>query len=161
MSNVHLVMERKASDNKYLHRDFHVTADIGISYVGEHYGDAGVREYLQAYAHSFYSKLASRIRTEGLSALSDYLSGIFEREERQSYIQTELSADALRVKIEKCPAIEAMRALGHTPSVWYSETTKTVYSALAEMAEVTFELVSYCEDTGAAEYIFRKKRFER
>ena len=31
-------MERKASDNKYLHKDFHVTLDLGITYIGEHFG---------------------------------------------------------------------------------------------------------------------------
>ena len=38
-----LQMERKASDNKYLHKDFHVTLDLGITYIGEHFGgdDAG------------------------------------------------------------------------------------------------------------------------
>lgn len=29
-----LQMERKASDNKYLHKDFHVTLDLGITYIG-------------------------------------------------------------------------------------------------------------------------------
>ena len=37
------VMDRRAADNKYLHRDFHVSGDLGIQYVGERYGDNGVK----------------------------------------------------------------------------------------------------------------------
>lgn len=158
MENVHLVMERRASDNKYLHRDFHVTADIGISYVGEHFGDDGVCEYLTRYARSFYKKLAEEIKSSGVSVIKDYLYGIFCAEERENYISFECDTGAIAVNIEKCPALEAMRAAGHTPSRWYGETTKTVYRTLAEMAELDFELFFYDEVSGAAKFKFSEKR---
>jgi len=158
MAKEHLIMERRAADNKYLHRDFHVTADIGIAYVGEHFGDEGVREYMVQYARSFYSRLADKVKAEGLSALDEYLKSIFRKEERESYIETALSENELRVSIKRCPAIEFMRCeAGHTPSKWYGETTKTVYPVLAKMAGIEFELNSYDEEWGAAEYRFFKK----
>ena len=52
-----LVMERKASDNKYLHRDFHISADNGIEYVGKKYGDEGVKEFLSDFARSYFQLL--------------------------------------------------------------------------------------------------------
>ena len=155
MEKEHLIMERRAADNKYLHRDFHVTADIGISYVGEHFGDEGVKEYMVQYAKSFYSRLANEVKSVGLSAIDSYLHDIFRREEREDYIETKLTERELLVKIKRCPAIEFMKTeAGHTPSVWYGETTKTVYPVLAEMAGLGFELISYDEEWGAAEYRF-------
>jgi len=56
-----LFIDRKASDNKYLHRDFHVSADNGITYVGKKYGDEAVKEYLTQYAKSFYKLLVGKI----------------------------------------------------------------------------------------------------
>ena len=155
MAKEHLIMERRAADNKYLHKDFHVTADIGIAYVGEHFGDSGVKEYMEQYARSFYSKLAGEVRAFGLVKIQEYLLEIFKREEREDFIETTLSEGELLVKIKRCPAIEFMRCeAGHTPSRWYGETTKTVYPVIAEMAGVGFELFSYDEEWGACEYRF-------
>ena len=154
MDKRHLVMERRAADNKYLHRDFHVTADIGISYVGEHFGDTGVREYLTRYAKSFYKKLADEVRAHGVLQIKDYIYKIFSAEERADYVSFSYEEGVLTVKIKKCPAIEAMREMSHTPSRWYAETTKTVYPALAEMSGVGFQLISYDDETGAAEFKF-------
>lgn len=158
MDKRHLIMERSASDNKYLHRDFHVTADIGLSYVGEHFGDTGVREYLTRYAKSFYKNLAEEVRAGGILQIKDYIYKIFAAEEREDYVSFDFDGETLLVKIKKCPAIEAMRELSHTPSRWYGETTKTVYPVLAEMSEIGFELISYDEETGAAEFKFFEER---
>jgi hypothetical protein len=35
-----LVMDRRAVDNKYLHRDFFISTDTGLRYLGSRYGDA-------------------------------------------------------------------------------------------------------------------------
>jgi hypothetical protein len=48
------VMRRKASDNDYLHRDFHLTLNMGIEYLREKFGDEAVGEYLeQFYEYEF------------------------------------------------------------------------------------------------------------
>ena len=52
------VMDRKASDNKYLHKDFHVTLDIGIDYIGKHYGEDAVKEYLIRFADAYYRPMS-------------------------------------------------------------------------------------------------------
>ena len=76
MAYEHLKIDRKASDNKYLHRDFHVSADIGIAYVGRYYGDNGVKEYLTDFTKSYYQKLVEEIKEFGLIALEKYLKKI-------------------------------------------------------------------------------------
>ena len=153
----HLFINRKASDNKYLHRDFHVTADSGIRYVGENFGDQGVKEYLTDFAKSFYCKHAEEIKVRGLIALDEYFHKIFDAEERSDYIKTTLTDNRLDVEVVKCPALEFFYESGYTPSKWYGQTTKAVYPVLAEMADLNFELYHYDEKTGNAKYSFIKK----
>ena len=152
----HLKIDRKAGDNKYLHRDFHVTADIGLSYVGEHYGMDGVKEYLTDFAKSYYLLLANEVKEKGLIAIEDYLKKIFLAEERIEYLTTNLDGNTLNVKISKCPAIEFFKEIGHPVSKWYGETTKTVYAVLAQMAGLKFDLKYYNDSDGSAEYDFIK-----
>ncbi len=154
MAKERLFMDRKASDNKYLHRDFHVSADIGIAYVGNNYGDDAVKEYLVQFARSYFSLLAQNVKENGLIELDKYFHKIFDAEEKGNYISAELTEKSLKVKILKCPAIEFMKESGRTPSKWYGETTKTVYPELAKMCGVKFDLISYDDETGAAEYVF-------
>ena len=84
-----LFIEKKASDNKYLHRDFFVTGDIGIAYVGETYGDEAVQEYLQQYAKSYYKLLAEDVKKNGLVSLKEYFENVYEKEEWSEYISAE------------------------------------------------------------------------
>lgn len=156
MTKEKLFMDRKASDNKYLHRDFHLSADIGIAYVGNNYGDDAVKEYLVQFTKSYFAKLASEVKERGLIALKDYLHKIFNAEEKSDYIQTDLTNNQLRVKVVRCPAIEYMQSVGKTPSKWYGETTKTVYLELAKMCGLNFNLIFYDQKTGSSEYVFYK-----
>lgn len=140
-------MERRASDNKYLHKDFHVSLDLGIAYVGDRYGEDAVKEYLTDYVKSFYSKMT-------LEELEKYLKDIYEAENASDVLTTNLENGILSVEISKCPAIEFMRSSGHEPSRYYSHTTKTLYSVLAEMCGFEFCLLEYDERTGKASFKF-------
>ena len=51
-----MVMDKKSSDNEYFHPDFHSSMNMGIHYVGEHYGKDGVVEFLTRYANNVYKK---------------------------------------------------------------------------------------------------------
>ena len=155
MEKLHI--ERKAADNKYLHRDFHISADIGITYVGENYGDEAVREYLTQYTKSFYKLLAEEVHTKGLIALKENFINVYKKEEWSEYLHTELTENELKVKIDKCPAITYMKSAGHTPSQWYKETTYTVYKVLAEMCGLGFTVNYYNEDNGRCEFTFSKQ----
>ena len=44
-----LVIDKNAADNEYFHRDFHISGDRGVRYVGENYGDDAVIEYLEKF----------------------------------------------------------------------------------------------------------------
>ena len=65
------VMERKASDNKYLHKDFHVSLDIGIDYIGKQFGPEAIDAYLTQYAKAFYQPMT-------LKELQQYFERIYQ-----------------------------------------------------------------------------------
>jgi hypothetical protein len=155
MEKEKLYIERKASDNKYLHRDFFVTSDIGISYVGENYGDDAVIEYLEQYAKSYYKLLVKEVINKGLVALKDYFVTIYKKEEWEENVQIILDKNVLTVKTLKCPAVTYMKSVGHVPSKWYKQTVYTVYGVLAKECGLDFEVKYYSEIDGSMEIVFR------
>ena len=153
------IMDRRAADNKYLHRDFHVSGDIGLAYVGSHYGDNGVREYLRTFAARQYAPLIAKIKTDGLSALEEHILHIYEIEEAPDLVKTTLSDDELLVEVSACPAVGYMRKSGHEPSKWYIELTRTVNEQIADDADLGHEMFDYDPETGAASYRFFRRSF--
>ncbi len=146
------VMTRKSTDNEYFHKDFHVSCDLGISYIGEHYGDEGVREYIRKYASSYLAPLSDQIRTEGLGAFERYLRELYATEKAPEVLEIQCDEKEIVVEISACPAIAFMRASGHTPSKWYAYTTSELYKSVANNAGVCFELQKYDEQNGAAQF---------
>jgi hypothetical protein len=81
-------MDRRAADNNTLHRDFHVSTDVGVSYVGELYGDNGVREYLTVFA-TVITRRSGRKRRLSVRALEDHILNIYEIEEASDAVVTD------------------------------------------------------------------------
>lgn len=152
MEKLHI--ERKASDNKYLHRDFHLAVDNGLRYVGENYGDEGIKEYLTEYTLNFYKLIVKDVKKDGLIVLENRFKTIYEKEEWSEYLHTTLKENKLIIKIDKCPALAYMKSVNHVPSPWYKELTYTVYKVLAEMCGIGFKVDYYCEETGKAQLVF-------
>lgn len=154
-----LRMERRASDNKYLHRDFHVLADQGIAFVGEKYGDNGVREYLYRFTCAYYAPLIEAIKDKGLVALKEHIKKIYEIEEAQDAVILILNENELLVEVEYCPAVSFMKSVGHIPSKWYIETTRTLNETIADKTNYGFELLYYNAENGKAAYRFFRRCF--
>ncbi|PWM47051.1 MAG: hypothetical protein DBX47_01330 [Clostridiales bacterium] len=140
-------MERRASDNKYLHKDFHVSLDLGIAYVGDRYGEDAVKEYLTDYAKSYYCKMT-------LAELDEYFKKIYEAEDASDVLKTSIVENSLTVEVSECPAMKFMRSTGHEPSKYYGYTTKILYAVLAQICGFEFNLSDYDEKTGKAKFIF-------
>ncbi|NLJ41280.1 MAG: hypothetical protein GX352_06710 [Clostridiales bacterium] len=153
------VMDRRAADNKYLHRDFHVSGDLGIEYVGKRFGDNGVKEYLRRFATAFYSPLVEDIKERGLVALKEHIENIYEIEEAPEVLKTTLEEEELLVEVSQCPAIAYMKSIDYTPSKWYIEQTRTVNETIADNADLGFELISYDDETGKTAYRFFRRCF--
>ncbi|MBQ1317375.1 MAG: hypothetical protein IIY46_07825 [Lachnospiraceae bacterium] len=154
-----LIMDIRAEDNKYLHKDFHITGDNGLLYVGEKFGDNGVREYLYQFTKAFYVPLFEAYKKEGLKALLDHQKNLYEQEEMPEVFHAELTDDELTITIDKCPAVTFMKSRGYTPSKWYIELTRTVGMAIADELNLGFSLEYYNEEDGACKYRYFKRSY--
>lgn len=151
-------MVRKASDNKYLHKDFHNYMNLGLEYLREHYGDDAVREYLRQFANTFYAPLKEAMNKNGLSALEEHFKNIYQLEEAAEDITFEHpSPDELVLRIKRCPAIAHMRRSCVAVSPLFYETTRTVNEAICEGTPFAFELISYNSEDGASLQRFYRK----
>src|ERR1035437_1793098 len=102
------VMERKAADNEYLHKDFHGALSNGIDYLDQKFGEDAVRDYLRQFANAFYSPLKDKIRSEGLAPLRDHIQEVYRIEGGE--VSITFSEDEMIVKVAACPAVSHMRA---------------------------------------------------
>lgn len=149
-------IDKKAEDNKYLHRDFHVLADRGLIYVGEFYGDDAVIDFLTEYTLSYYNLLIGSIKNNGVVEFKNYLEKIYKAEECEDVLTVSGDNSFMNFKVKYCPAIKYMLSVNHVPSKWYIETVKTVYSVIAKESGYNFELISYNTDNGSTEFNFKK-----
>lgn len=143
----------KAEDNTYLHRDFHISGDLALTYCGDNYGENCVRSFLTAYATSYYAPQIRDIQNRGLIALQQWLEKVYTIEEASELLHTVLKDGVLRVTVDKSPAIAFMYEAGQKPSRYYIEQTRTLYSAIADACDLDFALDRYEED-GAADFRF-------
>ena len=150
------VIDMKAEDNKYLHRDFHLSGDLALKYCGEKFGDDAVVDFLKDYTEHFYSPQIEDINNRGLIALKEWIEQIYEIEESSHVLDTQLCENELAVTISKSPVIEYMRSLGQAPSKYYIEETRTLYAAIADACGLNFELEYYNEDGGTKFSFFKK-----
>jgi len=149
------VMRRQASDNEYLHKDFHGALSTGIEYLDTHYGEQAVKDYLREFAVTFYAPLIREISERGLAALSDHFWQVYEREGGDAEIR--LTEDELLINVPACPAVMHMRKNGYHVARRWVETTRTVNEALCEGTPFAAELVEYDEQTGRSRQRFYRR----
>jgi len=149
-----LFIDRRPSDNKYLHRDFHLGFDQSLQYLGSKYNDSAVDEFLDIFARKFYLPLINDIKKTGFAALRKHITDIYETEEAPDALRFFETESELKVSLSVCPAVSYMRSSGHIPSKYFVKGTSAVNRAIAEEASLGFEMLSYNDQTGAAEYRF-------
>ena len=149
-----LFIERRASDNKYLHRDFHIAFDRGLRYLAMKYGGAAVEEYLAGFARDYYAPLIANAKTAGFAALAGHLKGVYAAEEAADDLRIDETANNMNVCVRRCPAVTYMRGAGYEPSEWFALSTSVIYKTVAAEAGLGFSMVSRDNATGAAEFRF-------
>ncbi len=149
------IMHRAASDNAYLHKDFHGALSAGIEYLHETYGDEAVRQYLRQFARAFYSPLTHSLADRGLIALEEHFRKVYEIE--GGAVRFERSASELRIEVEACPAVMHMREHGYSVARLFRETTESVNQAICEGTPFAAELVAYEEETGRSVQRFYRR----
>ena len=150
------VITRKASDNPYLHKDFHGALSAGIEYLHQCYGEQAVKDYLRQFARAFYKPLTDEMKARGLAALKDHFERIYRTEGAEAAVR--LSGDELVVEVPRCPAVTHMREHGYKVARLFVETTRTVNQALCEGTPFAAELVEYNEQSGRSVQRFFRRR---
>lgn len=148
-----IVLDMKSEDNKYLHRDFHILGDNALKYCGDKFGEDAVVAFLRDYVKYYYAPVIEKIKSEGLSAIKNWIEKIYDTEEAAELLHTELLDRQLIVIVDKSPVIEYMHMLGQEPSEYYIEETRTFYDEIAKASGYLFELEYYNVD-GAAKFSF-------
>ncbi len=149
------VMDRRAADNEYLHKDFHGALSNALIYLEERFGPDAVRDYLRQFARAYYAPLRAELRERGLAAMAERLRQVYADEGAD--IELELGDDELIVRVAKCPAVSHMRAHGHRVSRMWRETISAVNEAICEDSAYDFDLVDFDELTGRSVQRFHRR----
>ena len=149
------VIEFRAADLEYLHKDFHGALSTGIEYLDTHFGEESVREYLRRFTRTYYAPLTEDIERRGLIALKEHFERIYNLEGGR--IDLTFSDDEMTLKVEACPAVTHMRKNGYPVARLFHETTKTVNEALCEGTPFAAELVEYDPETGRSVQRFYRR----
>ena len=148
-------MNTSPDDLKYLHPAFHLAMDAAAGYILDHYGEEGLKEYLTQYTLAYHIPLLEEIRQQGLTAVEEYIQGIYDFEEAADAISMVRTEKELCVTVHYCPAVKFMKEVrNHTPHKAYEHCTDMVYEALAKAGGLGFEMISYDQETGAAKFRF-------
>ena len=150
------IMDRKASQNEYFHRDFHNSMNMGVQYLGTKYGTEVVRDYLTGFTKHVYAPVIKAIAKDGLDAIEAKIRDTYKKEKAEDAVEIVRSGDTMAVTVKYCPGVKHLRATGRTVSKWYPYTTETVMETLAASGGYRFVMESYDAENGAAKYRFEK-----
>lgn len=150
------IIDMKAEDNKYLHRDFHISGDKAIQYCADNFGHDKAINFLTTYVKHFYAPKINDAKERGLIAVKEWIEDTYEKEEASHLLKTELSEDKLTVTIEKSPVIEYVRSINQEVSKYYIEQTRTLYKVFSDEAGFNFTLEYYNEKDGSTKFTFEK-----
>ncbi len=148
------VMDRRAGDNEYFHRDFHSSTNRGIHYVGTNYGLEAVREYLVQYAKHVYAHL--NIAQSGLNGIKTLILDTYQKEKASDAIEITDTEGGFAVEVKYCPAVKHLHSIDREVSPFFRYTTEFVMEELAAECGATFTMQSYDEATGASRYTLTK-----
>ena len=148
------VMDRRAGDNEYFHRDFHSSTNRGLLYLGEKYGIEAIRDYLTQYTAHVYAHL--NIASTGLAGIKALILDTYRKEKAEDAITVTDTENGFDVKVSYCPGVKHLHSIGRVVSPYFRYSTDFVMEALAAECGATFTMHSYDEETGAARYSFTK-----
>ena len=149
------VFERRASENKYLHRDFHISMNMLMEYIHDRFGSEALTEYLRTFSAEFHKQRKKDLVEKGLTVLRDYFEKIYSDEEWS--IEISLSENELKLRQKACPGISYIRKSGFSPIPQYIETYTTIYDELCRETPYEYEMIEFNNDTGACRQVFRRR----
>ena len=149
------IITRNASDNEYLHMDFHIALNYGIDYLHKKFGEESVTEYLKQFADSFYVPLKKSLKENGLIAIKEHYEEIYKIESAE--FNMKFSQNELIINVIASPAVTHIKANGHLISELFHETISTVNRTICQDTPFEFELLEYNKENGAGIQRFYKR----
>lgn len=126
------VMEQKAADQEYLHKDFHGALAYAIKYLDEKFGPEATTQYLHQVADTCYATLSQQMKAQGLVALENHLIEVFSREKGRFSIGYD--RQVLVLEVQECPAIAHLKRTGQWFTDRYCVSTVHVNEAICRNA---------------------------
>jgi len=149
------VFERKASENKYLHRDFHISMNMLMEYICDNFGEDSLTEYLRTFSKEFHRQRKTALVEKGLISLKEYFDEIYSAEEWD--VEISFSDRELRLSQKACPGISYIRKSGFSPIAQYMETYTTVYEELCTETPYEYKMFEFDNETGACTQVFTRR----
>ena len=118
-----------------LHKDFHVSMNATLEYVGSRYGRDALRNLFRDTAHKVYRSIYEKLQAGDWSELVEHWCYFMDREEADYSLEER--DDAVVMTVRKCPAIAHLHKLGMTPSEFFCDQTVMLNEAWCE--ETPFE----------------------
>lgn len=144
----------RSKENEYFHRDFHSSLNMGIDYVAKVHGVDSLVEYLTRYTKNVYKHVIKAMEKDALGAIEAKIRETYKLEKSEDALTIANDGKKLSVKISYCPAVKHLRATGRDVSEYFSYSTEVVMQTLADTAGISFKMISYDKESGAAEYEF-------
>lgn len=148
-------LTRKASDNRYYHKDFHIELNFGIEYLKEKFGKEAVKEYLVQFADAYYSPLKKELKEKGLIAIKEHYEKIYKIEDAK--FDMSFSPEELIIYLFASPAVMHIKSNGHRVSTLFRETVLTVNKTICRNTNYDVEMIDYNEKNGGYQLRFHRR----
>jgi len=126
------ILDCKASENEYLHRDFHGALCYSIKYLDETYGREATAAYLRRVGKTCFAPLSERLARDGLPALERHFKKIFGME--GGGFSLAYKDSSLVLTVTKCPAIAHLKEKDWFFTERFCMTTVTVNETVCRAA---------------------------
>ena len=103
-------LSRKASDNRYYHKDFHIALNYGIEYLRQKFGKEAFKEHLVQFADAL----------KGMFAINEHYEKIYQIE--GTNFGRSFSPEKLIIRLFASPAVMHIKSNGHRVSTIFRET---------------------------------------
>lgn len=150
------VIDCRASDHTYLHRDFHGALCYAIRYLDETYGPEATDAYLEQVGRTVYAPLIEAVRTNGLEALQRHWEEIFALEGGDVSIRRD--GNTLVIEVNECPAVAHLKARGQFYTARFCRSTEIVNRTVSAAAGLKY---TGCHEPGTGRCTQRFQAPER
>jgi hypothetical protein len=149
------VMERKAADNKYLHKDFHLALNLLLTYIFDNFGKDAMTNYLRNFSQAYYRPLNQGIKSGDKEILVNHFKNIYEKEEWPVEITSH--NNTIVIIQQACPGISHILKKGMKPCPYYREVYNTVNQTICMNTPFEYIMEYFNDETGACKQKFVKR----